>query len=526
MKKHHLLAIILGFIVFGLVGCQDQPGSETPAMTPAAELTATIEPTPSQEPTAVPAYEPVFETAECRFDHPREEEIRCGYLVVPEDRTNPEKTIRLHVAIVPSLSDSPAPDPVVYLNGGPGGYTLEFAAGLTAGFREVLKERDVILYDQRGIGFSEPSLNCPEIEEARQIVLLEGLDGEAAKTTSLSAAAACRERLMAEGINLSAYTSAASAADLDDLRRTLGYESWNLYGASYGTRLALTTMREFGQSGTIRSVVLEAVYPPQVNILVDWGFNADRTFNLIFERCAAIESCNSDYPNLKDRFYALVDALNKEPMMVSLRDRDSGKLVQAPLDGVDLINIAFDMVYNSNMIIKFPKMVRQLENGYSSILVDYLPLKYYESLYMSEGMQLSVTCFEEVPFIKEAEILASAENLPLQLGHIVETEVVDFLALCEVWGVETAEPLENEPVVSDIPTLILVGDYDPITPPYYGADAAEWLSNSFYFEFEGLSHGVAFSHWCGMAMMVAFLDQPQISPDAGCMERLYFGFVP
>ncbi len=520
MKANCLLLLLIGLVFLGLVGCRNEQVGETPVVMPTVELTAT------PVPTVTPDYEAVFETAECRFDHPREEEIRCGYLVVPEVRSNPERMIRLHVAVVPSIGDSPAPDPVVYLSGGPGLYTLEMAAIYTPLFREVLKERDVILFDQRGVGYSEPSLDCPEVEQARLVQIVEELEPDEELAVGVEAATACRERLVDEGVNLSAYTSAASAADLDDLRQVLGYESWNLFGVSYGTRLALTTMRAYGDSGTIRSVVLDSVFPPQVNIYADWGVNADRVFSLIFERCAALENCNSDYPDLKARFYGLVDALNGEPMTIFVNDRINRTVLEAPFDGDDLIGISFVMAYGSENIINFPKMIRELENGNSAILNEFLAYYLYQPAIYSEGMQLSVNCFEELPFNTVAEVQETAENLPPQIGRIAERDVIDFLALCEAWGVETAEAIENEPVVSDIPTLILAGDYDPITPPYYGMETAEWLSRSFYFEFEGLSHSVAFSSRCGMDMAAAFLDLPDVPPDASCMERLFIGFVP
>jgi pimeloyl-ACP methyl ester carboxylesterase len=403
---------------------------------------------------------------------------------------------------------------------------LQAVAWLAPLFREVLKERDLIFFDQRGVGYSEPSLNCPEFEQILLVHIEESLNELEQHSLGAEAMAACRERLIDGGIDLSAYNSATSAADLNDLRRALGYETWNLYGVSYGTKLALTTMREFEESSTIRSVILDSVYPPQVAGNADWGVNADNAFKIIFERCAAIEDCNNDYPDLETRFYDLVDALNNKPINIIVTDRVNRTTFQTPFDGDDLIQTFFQMAYESDRIIYLPKMIRQLENGVSLILAEFLTDNLYEALNISEGMYTSVQCYEETPFISAAEVENAAKNLPPRLGHVFELTGLYGLEICETWHGVTADPIENAPVVSDIPTLILAGYYDPITPPSYGLETAEFLNNHFYFEFKGESHGVAFSHNCGMAILAAFLDQPQVSPDAGCMASLYIGFVP
>lgn len=518
-KRFYLIVAVSLLAFIWLAGCDTEEDSG-PTAEPTPNPTATPRPTPT------PLYEPVFETAGCQFPVPSGVELECGYLIVPEDRANPERTIRLHIAIVPSASDAPAPDPMVYLSGGPGGRTLNAAGYYVQLFRDVLKERDVILFDQRGIGYSEPSLNCPEYEEAWLAHIEERLDDDERLAITLEAFSVCRERLVADGVNLSAYNSAASAADLEDLRQALGYETLNLLGISYGTRLALTAMRDYGHTSAIRSVILDSVYPPQVDGYAVLGMNADRAFDLLFERCAAIEQCNEDYPDLENRFYQLVDTLNADPMTVVITDRANRTTLRIPFDGDDLINTFFEMMYDNNRILYLPKMIRQIENGVSSILIDYLTNDPFDPVYFSEGMHYSVQCYEEMPFSLSAEEQTNAGQLPPQLNNVVDRAAVDDLALCELWQVETAEPLENEPVVSDVPTLILAGDYDPITPPSNAMETAEYLSNDFYFEFEGISHGVVGSTDCGMDLVVAFLDQPDTVPDDTCLESLYFGFVP
>jgi hypothetical protein len=189
---------------------------------------------------------------------------RCGVLEVPENRTkSTSPTIRLRVAIVPAVTSTPSPDPLVYMAGGPGSAAIQHAALLVdAGFN---RDRDLIILAQRGTLHSEPTLACPEIDRfnARAV----GLDHNAASTRRQHVAAtrACRRRLVAEGIDLAGYNTTENAADFADLRTALGIAEWNVFGVSYGTDLALSYMRDHPQG--IRSVAIASVVPPSVATL-------------------------------------------------------------------------------------------------------------------------------------------------------------------------------------------------------------------------------------------------------------------
>ena len=247
-----------------------------------------------------------FESAQCQFEIHPGQTVDCGYLTVPEDRSQPDgPTIRLHVAIFRSHSDNPAPDPIVYLEGGPGGQALE-AASLVFNrrFAPFLADRDLIMFDQRGVGYSEPALDCQELIDLTYETLAQDLSPEEILALSTEAIRSCRDRLVSEGVNLAAYNSAESAADLNDLRLALGYEEWNLYGISYGTRLALTTMRDYPQG--IRSVILDSTYPLPVSINTETPANFDRALNVFFGGCATDPAGSEAYPDLETVFWELV----------------------------------------------------------------------------------------------------------------------------------------------------------------------------------------------------------------------------
>jgi len=488
-------------------------------------------PTPTPKPTHVPTPTPVparFDKTNCKVDtSAMTEKVDCGILFVPEDRSQPNSPlIQLAVAIIRSPSAHPAPDPVVYLQGGPGVNALDDLAAYHDTFGGILANRDLIVFDQRGVGFSSPSLECPEEEDQLLKDLAKmGLSGEEWQQHSLQADQVCHDRLVKAGRNLSAYTSAASAADVNDLRVALGYAKWNLYGGSYGSRLALTIMRDYPQG--LRSVVLDSVWPPQVDLDAETAGNTERALNLLFERCAADVECNAAYPDLKTVFYDAVAKFDARPAATSLIRPRTGKFVLAYMDGDAMIGLVSSMLRSTDTLPYIPKMIYILRGGGSDrLLVQYWSNHVFGGDYGSAGMQLSVECAEEAIFTSPQAIATANATVSSRLQDAFGQ---GFSATCPVWKVKPAAALENQPVVSNIPTLILTGDDDPATPPAWGKLAAQTLSNSYYFEFTWAAHGVIYGSGpaasCSQGMMNAFVSDPTSAPDSACMKDLKVSFV-
>lgn len=539
MRMYRLLLLFLSSVLV-LSACNFGAADPTPVPSPVAAAptatsvpaTATNLPTATSVPataTAVPVATATAETpgpavsaasfaeAECRFRAPTGVNVRCGYLTVPENRADPAgRTIRLHVAIFPSRSANPLPDPVVYLEGGPGGNPLELAPfTFQPWFSDLAVERDVIIFDQRGTGYSEPALDCPEFIDLSYELLDQDLTREEGAARSLEAIEACRDRLEAEGIDLSAYTSAANAADLEDLRLALGYEQWNLYGISYGTRLALTAMRDFPDG--IRSAILDSPYPPQVS-QADLPGGADRAFDLLFAACANDPDCAAAYPDLEQVFYEMVDRLEAEPVLVPVVNPFTGRMYELLFDGETLVGTLFDLLYQTSEIPFIPALIyAAYQDGDFTQLADAAMLDLYTADFVSYGMYYSVNCADEVSFSTRDELEAANAAFPEQLGAIGSEYVVDF---CVAWGAGAAPPIENEPVTSSIPTLIMAGEFDPITPPEYGREAAETLPNSYVFEFPGMGHGVSVDDPCPRVILLAFLNDPTTAPPAACIGEM------
>lgn len=472
---------------------------------------------------------PRFEVSPCQFDLPdgqvEGETVECGYLVVPENRADPNSPIiKLAVAIFKSTDPNPGP-PMIRLDGGPGGHSVGIVGELLyelPSTPSLLARGDLILLDQRGVGLSEPSLSCPEATQLELDTLAVSLSLEEEASLTQSALQSCYERLMAEGVNLSAYNSAENAADVHDLWQTLGYESVNLYGVSYGTRLALTVMRDHPDG--IRSVILDSAFPLQASLYVDTAASSERAFTLLFDACANDSACNNAFPNLKKRFFNTIDALNAEPVTIDITSFTTGDTYEWLMTGDDFYQLMFLSMYATEIIGLIPAIIDLTEGGeytLASLLAGVFILDFNTDF----GMYLSVQCSEEVPFQTQADIDAAHQLLTPGFRLLEERDPFNIMDACSIWQVNAADASENEPVTSDIPTLVVAGQFDPITPPDYGRQTVANLSRAYFYEFPGAGHGVFDSSYCPLSITLAFLDDPSASPDDSCISDMQLEYL-
>jgi Tol biopolymer transport system component/pimeloyl-ACP methyl ester carboxylesterase len=490
------------------------PGDAT-AINPVWRPATDASPSSAVPLTQPPAYTPTFKEADCAFEVPAGYQPKCGYLIVPEDRSAPQgRQIRLHVAVFASTGADPAPDPVIHLAGGPGSSALAAALPiLRKGGSEILKRRDYILFDQRGTQYSDPYLYCLPYDEylwdAHELTtsLDEYYDG------GLPKLAACIENWQEQGIDLAAYTSAESAADVNDLRLALGYEPVNLYGTSYGTRLALTVMRDHPEG--IRSVILDSVYPPQVNLDLELAVNAHRSLLQVLQACAMDNSCSGKYGNIEAEFYEAIDRLEKAPVVVEAFGPYREQPYNIYLDGDLFIDAIFGSLYSMTSIADIPRLIYAAhEESYAELSE---PVGGAIGSPLSTGLFWSVICGEEVPFEINVPRPSASASVPLVLReHFSERYALD---VCQVWDVPPASAMENEAVISDIPTLLFSGRYDPITPPKWAQETAQALSVHYFYEFPNMAHGVMRSDPCALQMGLAFLDDPLHAPESSCMDE-------
>ncbi len=444
-------------------------------------------------------------------------DVECGYLSVPLRHTNPNgPQIKLAVAIIKSTSDAPAPDPLVMLQGGPGGSTIDTYASLfllnaLPDADKIRAERDIVLFDQRGTYYSQPALICQEDFELLDQTLEQQLSREESARRQAAASLACRDRLARAGVDLAAYNSLENAADIDSLRRALGYDKINLYGVSYGTLLALHTMRAYPD--TLRSVILDSVAPPQLNFLVDAPHSQLRAFDELFQACLQDAACHAAYPDLKQVFFDTVDKLNATPARVEIADPKTGRRYNAVVDGDTFSSILFQLMYPSELLAALPKMIYDARDGRFTLPAQVWPLLLFDRT-MASGMYYSVMCAEDGNFRLEDADLSS---LPPEIAAPEATQLQSFLDVCKGWQSPPLPPASVAPVVSNVPTLLFSGRFDPITPPTYAQTAASSLRQSYAYTFPWGGHGAFSSNACATQIVQAFLANPTQAPDASCL---------
>lgn len=470
-------------------------------------------------------FEPVFEPAACFFELPEGvvegEDVECGYVTVPEEHALPHgSTIRLAAVLIHSFSSSPE-TPLVMAQGGPGGSTIDVFAELMLGPYSSLfrAQRDILLFDQRGTYYSEPSLLCEESFALTRDTLDDNLASAESMEMYNQALLACHDRLVAEGINLSAYDSVENAADVPMVVKALGYDEYNFYGVSYGTLLAFHLMRDYPEG--LRSVVVDAIAPTSTNFIPAVPANGNRALRLMFETCAADPDCSTYYPALEATFLEVLDTLNTTPVIVPITDPNTGETYDMLLNGDMLASLTFSSLYVTPILPNFPKYVYEMAQGNFSWLSIYGGDLLLDAT-MAEGMQLSVLCAEDSDF--------SADEIVVEGVYPVYEEALQlfsesYLDLCPIWDVEALASFVDDPVVSDIPTLVMSGQFDPITPPAWGELVGETLSNAYVYEFPGVGHGSLFGGLCPVSITLDFLSDPGQAPDASCIEDMQISFT-
>jgi pimeloyl-ACP methyl ester carboxylesterase len=447
--------------------------------------------------------------------------VHCGFLIVREDRANSQsRTIKLAVAILKTPSATPAPDPVIYLSGGPGESPLtDFAPFFTAqslGF--TLGNRDLIIFDPRGVGFSQPSLDCPELRAAEYGTLGQDQTPEQQVAVQHAALMACHTRLVNAGINLSLYNTVTAAADVHDLIQALGYKQVNLNGGSYGTRLGLEIMRDFPQG--IRSVILDAVLPPQLTFFTSIPPGVMRSFTTLFNGCAANPTCNAKYPHLEALLDALIAQLDAHPLALQSQDPFTNKGYTVRLNGQRLVSLLVLSLYQTDLLAKIPAAIASAQHGDTSLLTAFYNAGEFTEDAISRGMWYAVECSEDAPFITPQDVEAAERSLSPGLRAADPFNMQGRLSVCQFWNVNPLPATQKQAVTSAIPTLILEGEYDPVTPPSNGELAAKTLSRSYFLLFPGVGHGVMFTGPCPYQIGLAFLANPTQRPDTSCIAQM------
>ncbi|MFF3115478.1 alpha/beta fold hydrolase [Kitasatospora sp. NPDC057904] len=437
---------------------------------------------------------------------------------MPENRAAHRhgRTVRLAVAIIPAASATPAGDPVVFMEGGPGGDAfgnIPFLIG--AG---VNRDRELIVMAQRGTLHSEPNLACPEID--RFYAGAVGLPFNAPSTGELLVRATkeCRDRLTAGGVELAAYNTTENAADFADLRTALGIDRWNVYGYSYGTNLALTYLRLHPEG--IRSVAIDSVAPPPV-VNLPWTWDSFREgLDEVFAACEAQPACKNRYPDLPGTVTEQVRRLEEHPLTLTAQPPGGGNPVTVVLDGGSLVDL---LVAKAVPFADLPAALDELAHGnperFARARAAGATPVIGEFAY---GLKESVACGEWVPGYSRADVLAAGRrNFPGWPDAVLaQAPQLPFqYDVCRVWNVPDRTAVQRVATVSDVPALVISGTFDSKTGASWGRYAARTLSRSTVVRIPGIGHWVVPQSCCAQSVLASFLVHPT-APDTACVADL------
>jgi pimeloyl-ACP methyl ester carboxylesterase len=426
---------------------------------------------------------------------------QCGVLSVPEDPANPDgRQIELFVARIPALSGTPEPDPVVLISGGPGQATTELYLALRPAFEPLRREREIIVLDQRGTGRSN-RLGCPSANADD----LEISDLEQLRTMVSTCVADLDD-------DPRYYTTSVAVRDLERLRQALEVEEWNIYGISYGTRVAQHYLRRYPQRA--RAVIIDGVIPSELALGPAIATNAQASLEQILSRCAESAPCAAAFPDLPEKLETIRARLAQGPVQVSMPDPISGQPVDRVFSDRHLQTAIRLMSYAPPTAALLPLQLNEAYNG------NYAPLTAQAYMMIGElaeslsfPMHNAVACTEDVPFFDSSEL----ENLE---ATYLGTAVIDaLLTVCSVWPVGELDGDLKEPLVSSTPTLLLSGEADPVTPPAYAEQVLVNLSSARHLIGPGQGHGLA-AVGCVPNLMRRFLQElDPLGLDAECLDR-------
>ncbi len=427
---------------------------------------------------------------------------QCGRLAVPENPQAPNgRQIELHLAVIPAISRSPAPDPLVFLAGGPGQAASEAYLTLASALDRINQKRDIILLDQRGTGGSNP-LECQAVDQTQAQDPAEL--GPFLQT--------CLDHLDADP---RFYTTSIAMQDLDQVREALGYQQINLYGVSYGTRAALTYIRMYPQR--VRTAILDGVVPQDEPLGPEVAPDAQRALDNILARCQADAACQQAFPDLAGHFSALLDDLAGQPVKVNLIDPLSGEQIEQTFDRAQFAVAVRLLSYAQETVALMPLLLDTAysRNDFAPMAAQYQIVAGSLSDSISNAMGYSVVCSEDFPFID----LEAAQKLA-QGTYYGDQEIRNLQEICSVWPAGEIPADFHDPVRADMPVLLLSGENDPVTPPANAEHAAQTLSNSLSLVAAGQGHNVIF-RGCLPNLAYDFIEAGSLEGlDSSCVQTI------
>ena len=430
---------------------------------------------------------------------------RCGILQRPENPDDPESPLlEIRVAVVPALNLQPHPDPIVPLAGGPGQGAVQFYSAYAPAFERVRSDRDILLVDQRGTGESA-RMDC-EVDE-------ELIEGKFSVEATVEYMETCLEELPHDP---RFFTTSVAVKDLEAAREALGYPSLNLYGVSYGSRVAQHYAKRYPES--TRTIVLDGVVPPQLALGPEIATEAQLAIDKIFARCANDEACNERFPDIATDFETLKNKLDKKAAKVSLAHPVTGRIETMDFGRDELAGAVRLLAYSPSTIAMLPLLVSEAVNGnYQPLAAQFQMTLISMSEALALGMHNAVMCSEDVPFYNDDLI----DHAALAASYIGPMQLAALKAICSVWPAGPVDEDFKLPLSTEIPTLLLSGSADPITPPRYADMAARNLKRAWLLTGEHQGHG-QIAVGCMPRIIERFVDNKHLETgDADCFRNSF-----
>lgn len=452
------------------------------------------------------AQAPVFEPGPCHSDAP--EGARCGVVRVPENREQPGgRMLALNVVVIPARSATPVRQALTGFGGGPGQAATQMG-WLADRFAELRDDRDVLLVDQRGTGRSAP-LQCALRDEADpQTYLGDFLPPDRV--------ARCLEELR-RNADLTRYGYVEFAHDMEAVRTALGYGPLDVWGGSYGTRAALVYMRTYPRS--VRSALLEGVVPPEFVQPGGYAQAMQAALEGLARDCRADPACNGAFPNFMDEIRAVADRLERTPATAEIIDPETGRRLRLTLSRATFVDLIRRKLYDAGSAAQIPFMVhRAFQGDYRPAVRDALQDRRGYARYLWWGLSLAITCTEDVPFVDLAQ--AARDNGRTLLG---DWRVRQQAAACRGWPTYSIPANYHQPVRLDIPTLLISGEYDPVTPASGGEQALAGLPNGLHVVVPHAAHGLGGMPGveCVEPLIIRFFRQASVQGlDTSCVRNV------
>ncbi|MES3022192.1 MAG: alpha/beta fold hydrolase [Pseudomonadota bacterium] len=426
-----------------------------------------------------------------------EETLRCISVPVTLDYAKGGAgQLKLHVTVAPAFRESARPDPLFVLAGGPGQAGSDVLPLLPA-FRKVRATRDIVFIDQRGTGLSG-KLDC-EAKPGYEAMTEAELDSEA------------RLCIAKIGKSFAPYGTDSAARDIEQVRRALGYGQVNLWGGSYGTRLAQHYARSFPAS--VRSMILDGVAAPD-QIVPAGGRDAQAALDTLFAQCKADAACNKAFPALRAEFAALVERVAADQLVLELSDPRTAAPLKLTMTSERFQSTVHNILYSPVDSRRLPFLIH---SAYLGRWAPFVARRNVASDFSADGavailLHLAVVCGEDIPRLTPAFAAEDAR------GSFMGAPALARLAgLCP--AVKMPAVAHRTPAMIAAPSLMLSGALDPVTPPRRAEAAGKRMSNAQHLVVANAGHGV--SHLgCAPRLMREFLDQPQNKVDGKCLKEI------